>query len=129
MTLSYPKMLLGIPYIRTACIPRWNDVETTVSTSFQHVIHVVFLWGVRYFQLGHIYVLGTQALREGVVERKYTIAYVDGVTSGSIFVCACYFRYILQLCKKATGMILSLSLALQMVFFCHKSSKYSNGTW
>ena len=84
---------------------------------------------MRYFQLGHIYVLGTQAWGEGVVERKYTIAYVGGVTSGSLFVWVHYFRYIIQLCKKATGMILSLSLALQIVFFRHKSSKYSNGAW
>ena len=31
------------PYKHTMCIPRWNDVETTVSTSFQRGIHVVWL--------------------------------------------------------------------------------------
>ena len=39
------------------------------------------------------------------------------VAFGSIFISAFYYRYILQLCKKATGMILSLLLALQIVFF------------
>ena len=31
------------PYKRNTYIPRWNDVETTVSTSFRRGIHVVFL--------------------------------------------------------------------------------------
>ena len=33
------------PYKHTTCIPRWNDVETTVPTSFQHGIHGVCLQG------------------------------------------------------------------------------------
>ena len=33
------------PYKHTACIPRWNDVETIVSTSFQRGIHLVCLQG------------------------------------------------------------------------------------
>ena len=31
------------PYKHTTCIPRSNDVETVVSTSFQREIHVVCL--------------------------------------------------------------------------------------
>ena len=31
-----------IPYKHTTCIPRWNNVKTVVSTSFQRGIHVVF---------------------------------------------------------------------------------------
>ena len=34
-----------IPYKHTTCIPRLNDVETTVSMSFQCEIHVVCLKG------------------------------------------------------------------------------------
>lgn len=60
------------------------------------------------FNQNTIFVLGTQAGKEGVVERKYTIAYLDGGTSDFIFVCAYYFRYTLRLCKKAAGMIYSL---------------------
>ena len=33
------------PYKHTTCIPRWNDVETAASTSFQRGIHVVCLKG------------------------------------------------------------------------------------
>ena len=33
-----------IQYKHNACIPRWNDVETTVSTSFQRGIHVACLY-------------------------------------------------------------------------------------
>ena len=35
------------PYKHTTCIPRWNDVETVVSKSFQRIMHVgcfVGLW-------------------------------------------------------------------------------------
>ena len=31
------------PYKHTTWIPRWNDVETVVSTSFQREVHVVSL--------------------------------------------------------------------------------------
>ena len=31
------------PYKHTTCIPRWNDVETTVFTLFQRGIHVLCL--------------------------------------------------------------------------------------
>ena len=31
------------PYKHTKWIPRWNDMETTVSTLFQREIHVVCL--------------------------------------------------------------------------------------
>ena len=34
---------LELPYKHTTRIPRWNDVETAVSTSFQRGIHVVCL--------------------------------------------------------------------------------------
>ena len=34
-----------VPYKHTTCIPRWNDVKTVVSTSFQREILVVCLWG------------------------------------------------------------------------------------
>ena len=34
-------------YKHTTCIPRWNDVETTASTSFQLGIHMVCLQGGR----------------------------------------------------------------------------------
>ena len=40
-----------IPYKQTKCIPRLNDVENTVSTSFQRGIHVVCLfdlWSIRF---------------------------------------------------------------------------------
>ena len=30
-----------VPYKYTTWIPRWNDGETTVSTSFQRGVHVV----------------------------------------------------------------------------------------
>ena len=33
------------PHKHTTWIPHWNDVETTVSTSFQRGIHVVCLQG------------------------------------------------------------------------------------
>ena len=33
-------------YKHSTCIPRWNDVETVVSTSFQRGIHVKCLWGL-----------------------------------------------------------------------------------
>ena len=39
MTLEFPKQ----PYKHNRCIPRWNDVETVVSTSFQRGIHVMYL--------------------------------------------------------------------------------------
>ena len=32
-----------VPYKHTPCIPRWNDVETVLFTSFQRGIHVVCL--------------------------------------------------------------------------------------
>ena len=34
---------LELPYKHTTWIPRWNDVETAVSTLFQRGIHVVYL--------------------------------------------------------------------------------------
>ena len=34
-----------LPYKHTTCIPRWNEVEITVSTSFQRGIHMVWLYG------------------------------------------------------------------------------------
>lgn len=37
------------PYKRMACIPRWNDVEATVSTLFQFGIHAVRLQGCTWF--------------------------------------------------------------------------------
>ena len=40
---------LSYPYNHTMWIPRWNDVETAVSTSFQRGIHVVCLQGF-YFE-------------------------------------------------------------------------------
>ena len=36
-------ILYMLPYKRTTWIPRWNDVEKVVSTSFQRGIHVVCL--------------------------------------------------------------------------------------
>ena len=33
----------NVPYKHTTCIPRWNDVEMTVSMSFQRGIHMVCL--------------------------------------------------------------------------------------
>ena len=35
-----------LPYKHSTCIPRWNGVETFVSTSFQRGIHVVCLLGL-----------------------------------------------------------------------------------
>ena len=37
-----------IPYKHTMCIPRWNDMKTTLSTSSQREIHVMCLHGGRY---------------------------------------------------------------------------------
>ena len=36
-------LYMKLAYKHTTWIPRWNDVETTVSTSFQRRIHVVCL--------------------------------------------------------------------------------------
>ena len=36
-------LIIKFPYKHTTSIPRWNEVETTVSTSFQRGIHVVCL--------------------------------------------------------------------------------------
>ena len=41
--LGIVPLLWRAPYKHTTCIPRWNDIETTVSTSFQLGIHVVFV--------------------------------------------------------------------------------------
>ena len=30
------------PYEKTTCIPRWNNVKTTISTSFQRELHVMY---------------------------------------------------------------------------------------
>ena len=45
ITMEHPSIALSAPYKHTLCIPRWNDVETTISTSFQREKHVVCLQG------------------------------------------------------------------------------------
>ena len=38
-------------------------------------------------------------------------------------------KHMPQLCKRRSETIISLMLALELDFFCQKTSKYSNDTW
>ena len=80
------------------------------------------------------YIRKNQCIRyshwKGVPARKYPVACGDGKkvcgTSSFIFAYAYCYKYMLQLSKRAIGMVLSLILFLEL-FFCHKTSKYSTG--
>ena len=43
MGSEYASIYDALPYKHTAWIPRWNDMEMVVSTSFQRGIHVMCL--------------------------------------------------------------------------------------
>ena len=44
LTWEVPSRFKELPYKHSSCIPRWNDVKTNVSTSFQRGIHVECLY-------------------------------------------------------------------------------------
>ena len=104
-----------IPYRHTTCIPRWNDMETTVSTSFQRGIQVLCLqatWNVsknKYFSPSdtHMYILYQKVgnvsftknfahvLGDPLVLFKLTIYYVTYWKYMSYFTmyCVTYWKY------------------------------------
>ena len=65
-----------VPYKHITYIPRWNNVETTVSASFQRGVHVACLEGIRWKLSRHdIYNMKNQLYRWKIKQYLVTVDY------------------------------------------------------